>query len=112
MAVMSGNKGGRIRTLREMHIPKVFIHRCVLWRSWRLIEAAQGISNALPNDKSVLNGENEATYLAQQAKAFGFNIMRLFGLADVNYNEGSPLQSSPGALLCIPFSPTTSANIG
>ncbi|BDA49901.1 Mannan endo-1,4-beta-mannosidase 1 [Coccomyxa sp. Obi] len=66
------------------------------WNSWRLIEAAQGIQNALPNDQSVLNGENEATWLAQQAKSFGFNIMRLFGLADVNYNEGSPLQSSPG----------------
>lgn len=65
-------------------------------RSWRLIEAAQAIDNALPQDKSVLNGQNEATYLAQQAKTFGFNTMRLFGLADVNYNEGSPLQSSPG----------------
>ncbi|KAK9903432.1 hypothetical protein WJX75_005512 [Coccomyxa subellipsoidea] len=66
------------------------------WNSWRLIEAAQAIDNALPQDKSVLNGQNEATYLAQQAKTFGFNTMRLFGLADVNYNEGSPLQSSPG----------------
>ena len=65
-------------------------------RSWRLIEAAQAIDNALPQDKSVLNRQNEATYLAQQAKTFGFNTMRLFGLADVNYNEGSPLQSSPG----------------
>lgn len=65
-------------------------------RSWRLIEAAQAIDNALPQDKSVLNGQNEATYLAQQASKFGFNIMRLFGLADVNYGEGSPLQPSPG----------------
>ncbi len=68
----------------------------VYTRSWRLIEAAQAVSNALPQDKSVLNGQNEAQYLAQQAKSFGFNLMRLFGLADVNYNEGSPLQTSPG----------------
>ena len=65
--------------------------------SWRLVEAAQGISNALPKDTSVLGGLNEATYLAQQAKAHNLNIMRLFGIADVNYNEGMPLQSSPGA---------------
>lgn len=65
--------------------------------SWRLIEAAQGISNALPNDRSVLGGENEATYLAKQAKAQGFTVMRMFGIADVNWNEGSPLQPSPGA---------------
>jgi hypothetical protein len=65
--------------------------------SWRLVEAAQGISNALPQDTSVLGGLNEATYLAQQAKAHNLNIMRLFGIADVNYNEGMPLQSSPGA---------------
>ena len=71
-------------------------NRFVATRSWRLIEAAQAIDNALPQDKSVLNGQNEAQYLAQQAKAFGFNIMRLFGLADVNYNEGAPLQPSPG----------------
>lgn len=45
----------------------------------------------------MLGGLNEATYLAQQAKAHGFNVMRLFGIADVNYNEGMPLQSSPGA---------------
>ena len=68
--------------------------------SWRLVEAAQGISNALPQDTSVLGGLNEATYLAQQAKAHNLNIMRLFGIADVNYNEGMPLQSSPGAHAC------------
>ena len=67
--------------------------------SWRLVEAAQGIQNALPNDKSVLGGLNEATYLAQQAKSHGLNVMRLFGIADVNYSEGSPLQPSPGLLL-------------
>ena len=66
--------------------------------SWRLVEAAQGIQNALPNDKSVLGGLNEATYLAQQAKSHGLNVMRLFGIADVNYNEGAPLQPSPGLL--------------
>ena len=65
--------------------------------SWRLVEAAQGIPNALPNDKSVLNGENEATWLAQQAKAQGFTVMRLFGIADVNWDEGAALQPSPGA---------------
>ena len=64
--------------------------------SWRLVEAAQGIQNALPKDTSVLGGLNEATYLAQQAKAHNFNVMRLFGIADVNYNEGMPLQPSPG----------------
>ena len=63
------------------------------------MEAAQGIQNALPNDKSVLGGLNEATYLAQQAKSHGLNVMRLFGIADVNYNEGAPLQPSPGQLL-------------
>lgn len=70
-----------------------------LFCSWRLVEAAQGIQNALPNDKSVLGGLNEATYLAQQANAHGLNVMRLFGIADVNYNEGSPLQPSPGQRL-------------
>ena len=60
------------------------------------MEAAQGIQNALPQDTSVLGGLNEATYLAQQAKAHNFNVMRLFGIADVNYNEGMPLQPSPG----------------
>lgn len=60
------------------------------------MEAAQGISNALPKDTSVLGGLNEATYLAQQAKQHDFNVMRLFGIADVNYNEGMPLQPSPG----------------
>ena len=44
----------------------------------------------------MLGGLNEATYLAQQAKAHNFNVMRLFGIADVNYNEGMPLQPSPG----------------
>ena len=63
------------------------------------MEAAQGIQNALPNDQSVLGGLNEATYLAQQAKSHGLNVMRLFGIADVNYNEGMPLQPSPGLLL-------------
>ena len=63
------------------------------------MEAAQGIQNALPNDNSVLGGLNEATYLAQQAKSHGLNVMRLFGIADVNYSEGSPLQPSPGLLL-------------
>ncbi|CAK0786609.1 hypothetical protein CVIRNUC_009823 [Coccomyxa viridis] len=66
------------------------------WNSWRLVEASQGIQNALPKDTSVLGGLNEATYLAQQAKAHNFNVMRLFGIADVNYNEGMPLQPSPG----------------
>ena len=65
--------------------------------SWRLVEAAQSIPNALPNDKSVLNGQNEATWLAQQAKAQGFSVMRLFGIADVNWGQGSALQTSPGA---------------
>ena len=60
------------------------------------MEASQGIQNALPKDTSVLGGLNEATYLAQQAKAHNFNVMRLFGIADVNYNEGMPLQPSPG----------------
>ena len=60
------------------------------------MEAAQSIPNALPNDKSVLNGQNEATWLAQQAKAQGFTVMRMFGIADVNWGEGSALQTSAG----------------
>ena len=72
------------------------IHRLYIACSWRLVEASQGIQNALPKDTSVLGGLNEATYLAQQAKAHNFNVMRLFGIADVNYNEGMPLQPSPG----------------
>ena len=65
--------------------------------SWRLVEAAQGIPNALPSDKGVLGGQNEAAWLAQQAKAQGFTVMRLFGIADINWGEGSALQTSPGA---------------
>jgi hypothetical protein len=66
-------------------------------RSWRLIEAAYGVQNALPNDLSVLGGENEATWLAKNAKQQGFTAMRLFGIGDVNWNEGAALQPSPGA---------------
>jgi hypothetical protein len=74
----------------------------ILLCSWRLIEAAEGVPNALPQQMSVLGGLNEATYLAQNAKTVQFNIMRLFGISDVNYNEGSPLQPSPGVHhLCI-----------
>ena len=75
------------------------------------MEASQGIQNALPKDTSVLGGLNEATYLAQQAKAHNFNVMRLFGIADVNYNEGMPLQPSPGQH-CQPCSAPSSHGIG
>ena len=53
--------------------------------------------NALPQQLSVLGGENEATWLAQNAKQQQFTAMRMFGIADVEWNEGSPLQPSPGA---------------
>ena len=65
-------------------------------RNRRLLQTAHGIFVALPEDDSVLGSLNEATYLAQQAKQHDFNVMRLFGIADVNYNEGMPLQPSPG----------------
>ena len=57
------------------------------------------MSNALPNDQSVLDGENEATWLAKNAKQQGFTAMRLFGIGDVNWNEGAALQTSPGACM-------------
>ena len=53
--------------------------------------------NALPQDKSVLGGQNEAAWLAQNAKQLQFTAMRMFGIADVSWNEGSQLQPSPGA---------------
>jgi len=51
-------------------------------RSWRLLEGAMSVPNALPADASVLGGANVVPYLLSRGKRLGFNTFRCWaGLA-------------------------------
>lgn len=64
--------------------------------SWRLVEAANGIANALPQDSSLLNGKNFVDWLFDYAVAHKLKVVRMFGFGDVQDGQGAALESSSG----------------
>ena len=66
--------------------------------SWRLIEAANGITNALPQSSSLLEGKNFVDWLFDYAVAHKLKVVRMFGFGDVQDGEGAALESPSGEL--------------
>lgn len=64
--------------------------------SWRLVEAANGIANALPQDSSLLNGQNFVDWLFYYAVAHKLKVVRMFGFGDVQDGQGAALESPSG----------------
>ena len=68
--------------------------------SWRLIEGAEDVSNAVPDD-NLLGGQNFADYVFQYGTSRGMTVFRMFGFGDVEGGQGGALQPSPGMHLQI-----------
>ncbi|KAK9827542.1 hypothetical protein WJX74_009674 [Apatococcus lobatus] len=66
------------------------------WDSWRLVEAANGIANALPKDSSLLDGKNFVDWLFDYAVAHKLKVVRMFGFGDVQDGQGAALESASG----------------
>lgn len=67
--------------------------------SWRLVEAANGITNALPQSTSLLEGKNFVDGLFDYAVAHKLKVVRMFGFGDVQDGQGAALESSSGEQL-------------
>ena len=63
--------------------------------SWRLLEGAQGLANAIP-DQNLLNNQNFADYLFNLGTSKGMTVFRMFGFGDTQDNQGGALETSPG----------------
>ncbi|KAK9861038.1 hypothetical protein WJX84_009430 [Apatococcus fuscideae] len=63
--------------------------------SWRLLEGAQGLGNAIP-PQSLLNNQNFVDYLFNLGTSKGMTVFRMFGFGDTQDNQGGALETSPG----------------
>ncbi len=67
-----------------------FVHH-----SWRLLEGAEGIGNAIP-DQNLLGNQNFADYLFNLGSTHGMTVYRMFGFGDIQDGQGGALETSPG----------------
>ena len=62
--------------------PRAAYSQSRLCCSWRLIEGALGIANAVP-DEGLLGGQNFADWLFSYAASHGLHVVRIFGIGDI-----------------------------